>query len=123
MNLNTGLRKSGEYVEYETPKLLSEQSGIEFRHGHGFNFLWWVEGVFRENLGKKYSARMWDDGVGWETDAPKPERYTSFKTYVLEKKCKDKKKMQEYKNFCFPEWEKEGIPKEIIKKLDLDFKI
>lgn len=120
-----GEEKDGEYIEYDKPKILSKQSCIEFRHGHSYNFMWWVEGVFRENLGKHYNARMWDDGCGWIEEPQKLERYESFESYVrtLCKDPNDKKLVKEMKDFKFPDWQLEEIPKELIDKLNLDFKI
>ena len=109
-----------EFVEYDKPKTLSKQSCIEFRHGHSFQFMWWVEGVFRENLGAHYNAQMWDDGTGWLEKA-KPERYETFKSYSSG--CgRTQKEIKAWKKYHF-DWQKDSIPKELIEKLDLDFKV
>jgi hypothetical protein len=120
-----GEEKDGEYTEYDEPKILSKQSCIEFRHGHSYNFMWWVEGVFRENLGKHYDARMWDDGCGWIEEERRLDRYESFESYVrtLCKDPKSKKLVKEMKDFKFPDWQVEDIPKELIDALNLDFKV
>ena len=124
-DVSYGDEKDGEFIEYDKPKILSKQSCIEFRHGHSYNFMWWVEGVFRENLGKHYNARMWDDGTGWIDGPQKMERYESFEAYVrtLCKDTNDKKLVKEMKDFKFPDWQLEEIPKDLIDKLNLDFKI
>lgn len=72
-----GIEINGEYVEYNEPLRLSELSVIEFRHGHGYSFLWWIEGVFRENLAKYYNAQTIDDGDGILIDAC-PEKYETY---------------------------------------------
>jgi len=108
-----------EYKEYKKPKTLSKQSCIEFRHGHAFQFMWWVEGVFRENLGKHYNAQMWDDGTGWLEKA-KPELYKTLESYVTGIGCKTKEQIKAWKKLHF-DWQKDEIPKELIKKLKLDF--
>ena len=54
---------------------------IEFRHGHTFDFMWWVEAVIRENLGQIYGAHMYDDGCEIDPE-PNPERYETFDTFL-----------------------------------------
>lgn len=115
-----GYEENDKWIEYDEPKTISEQSCIEFRHGHSFRFMWWVEGVFRENLGKYYNAKMWDDGVG-ECGPANPERYETFKTY-LNHHAEDKKTLRAQKKHHF-EPQKYAIPVELIKALDLDFDI
>lgn len=68
------------YIEYDQPKILSKNSVIEFRHGHG-NAIYWLEGVFRENIAKKYDALIGDDGYD-ERYPAKPEEYESFEMYA-----------------------------------------
>lgn len=54
---------------------------LEFRHGHTYNFMWWVEGVIRENLGAHYNGYMLDEGA--EIDStPHPEKYASFEIFA-----------------------------------------
>jgi len=106
--------------------LLSTQSCIEFRHGHSFQFMWWVEGVFRENLGKHYNAKMWDDGVG-ECGPANPERYETFQTYAsfhyVDKDGNlNKENLKRWKEIHF-DWQKENIPIELIKTFNLDFEV
>ena len=115
-----GTEKDGKFIEYDEPKILSEQSCIEFRHGHSFRFMWWVEGVFRENLGKHYNAKMWDDGVG-ECGKAEPEKYETFKHYVVRDETNEEN-IKECKEHYLG-YQKETIPVELIKALDLDFKI
>lgn len=114
-----GEMKGDEFVEYKKPKLISKNSVIEFRHGHSYMFMWWVEGVVRENLGKIYKARMFDDGCEIPPK-PNPAKFETFETY-----CrfwgKDKKTVKAIKANKFPVWQK--VPKEIVEKLKLNFKI
>ena len=122
-----GIEEEGkEYIEYDEPKILSTQSCIEFRHGHSFNFMWWVEGVFRENIGKHYNAKMWDDGVG-ECGHANPERYETFQTYAsfnyVDKDGNlNKENLKRWKEIHF-DWQKENIPAELIKTFNLDFEV
>lgn len=110
-----------DYINYDKPTVVSEQSCIEFRHGHSFRFMWWVEGVFRENLGKHYNANMWDDGIG-ECGPPNPEDFETFKKYLAGEGNLTKEELQQSKKINF-DLQKESIPEELIKTLDLDFDI
>lgn len=115
-----GEMKNGEFIEYKNPKIISKNSVLEFRHEHAFRFMWWVEGVIRENLGKIYNARMFDDGC--EMD-PKPntDKFETFETFCVRGE-KNKKIIKELKK-NYLGWQKDDIPKEVIEKLNLDFKI
>jgi hypothetical protein len=104
-----------EFVEYDEPKTLSTQSCIEFRHGHSFQFMWWVEGVFRENLGKHYNAEMYDDGTGWEGPA-KPDRYETFEKYMTNNGKLTKKEINKWLKL-----QMEGAPSELVETLKLNF--
>lgn len=117
-----GEEKDGTYITYDKPKILSKQSCIEFRHGHTFSFMWWVEGVLRENLGKHYNAKMWDDGTGWLDEPPRADQFETFETYIrtLATKVEDVKLIKDHK---LPDWQMENIPKELIDVLKLDFKV
>lgn len=57
-----------------------KDSVIEFRHGHQFPFMWFIEGVIRENLAKDYDAYMVDEGTGTPTQ-PKPENFETFEAF------------------------------------------
>lgn len=114
-----GEMKGKEFVEYDKPKTISTNSVLEFRHGHTFFFMWWVEGVIRENLGKIYSASMFDDGTDINP-TPNPEKYKTFEHYCRKDKA-SKKEIKTIKNHYLPSWQK--VPKELIEKLSLDFKI
>lgn len=120
-NQQWGEEKDGKWIEFDEPKVISKQSCIEFRHGHSFQFMWWVEGLFRENLGVHYNAEMWDDGVG-ECGKPDPERYETFKTYVTRIETKTKAEVKAWKNLHF-NWQKKDIPADLAEKLNLDFEI
>ncbi len=98
-----------DFTKTGKKKVISKQNCIEFRHGHAYNLMWYIEGVFREALGEHYKARMWDDGVGWIEEGPDVKRFESFK---------------KYKNGYMSDLDKEElkeIPKNIIKKLELKF--
>jgi hypothetical protein len=121
-----GYEEDGKWIESDDRTILSKQSCIEFRHGHSFDFMWWVEGVFRENLGKHYNAKMWDDGIG-ECETANPERYETFKTYAsFNYADKDgnlnKENLKKWKEIHF-DWQKDTIPVELIKAFNLDFDI
>lgn len=66
--------ENGNWIEYDNPKIISHNSVIEFRHGHIHSIRWWLEGVFRENLAKKYNALVGDDGHDKRSVA-EPEKY------------------------------------------------
>lgn len=69
------------YVEYEEPKLICKNSVIGFRHMHGIDIFWWLEGVFRENLAKKYNALVGDDAYD-ERYPSKSEDYETFYKFI-----------------------------------------
>lgn len=54
---------------------------IEFRHGHGYNCLWWIENQIREQLAEKYKARCYDDGIGWYER--EYVHYPTYREYLL----------------------------------------
>ena len=53
---------------------------ITFRHGHGLNFMWWIEYEIREELAKLYNAVSKDDGYEGK-DPPCLERFDSYIEY------------------------------------------
>jgi hypothetical protein len=81
MALTFWLSDENEYDESGTPNVLLKQSVIEFRHGHSYSFLWWIEGVFRENLAKHYGAQTRDDG-DWVLRDACPEDYETYEIYA-----------------------------------------
>jgi hypothetical protein len=121
-----GYEEDGKWIDSDDKTILSKQSCIEFRHGHSFRFMWWVEGVFRENLGKHYNAKMWDDGIG-ECEPANPKKYETFKSYLTSDeegydKNVNKEKLKQWKDFEFG-LQKDAIPVELINALNLDFEI
>lgn len=50
---------------------------IEFRHGHAWHFLWWIEDEIRNFFASKYNAEQWDDGIG-----KMPTKSTSYFCYA-----------------------------------------
>jgi hypothetical protein len=111
--------------EEEDGKLVSKDSVLEFRHGHGWQFMWWVEGVVRENLGKIYNAQMFDEGCEIEPK-PVPEHYETFEIFCSTKPdCtpKEKKYVKQSKRMWLPDYQLEELPKELIEGLNLDFKV
>lgn len=111
--------------EEEDGKLVSKDSVLEFRHGHSWQFMWWVEGIVRENLGKIYNARMFDDGCEIEPK-PVPDHYETFEIFCSTKPdCtpKEKKEIKQSKRMWIPDYQLKVIPKEIIETFNLDFKI
>lgn len=104
----------------EEGNIISKDTCLEFRHGHYFHFMWWVEGVFRENLGKHYNAKMFDEGVG-DCGEPEPERFSSFREYVVgDETDKDIIERIKYINFAI---QKDEVPADLVMKLDLDFNV
>lgn len=60
---------------------------IEFRHGHSFDFLWWLEREFTLYLKEAFPGKTVDDGIGeYEIE---PTHYSTYYEY-LEAKYKDK---------------------------------
>jgi hypothetical protein len=45
---------------------------VEFRHGHAYDILWWIEYEIREAVGRELGAAMFDDGAGYYGDPLKP---------------------------------------------------
>ena len=91
------------------PRKVASRNIIEFRHGHTFDFMWWVEGVIRETLGEIYQGEMWDDGCDI-SPTPKPQKYETFERF-----CAGNKK------FWLNRHQKKHIPLDLIKGLNLDF--
>lgn len=55
---------------------------IEFRHGHAYGFLWWVEHEIREELACLYDAYSVDDAIN-ELEAPDKSRYDTYRDYLV----------------------------------------
>jgi hypothetical protein len=53
---------------------------VEFRHGHSYDILWWIEYEIREEVGCALNARMFDDGVG-DCGKPRTDRYDTLAEY------------------------------------------
>jgi len=113
-----GEMKRGEFVEYDKPKLIRKNSVIEFRHGHTYQFMWWVEGVIRENLGEIYGARMFDDGCDINPK-PNPAKFETFEKFC--DKIKGEGTIKGTKDWYLPDYQRKAIPKEVTEKLNLDF--
>lgn len=54
---------------------------IEFRHGHVYQFLWWVEYEIREELACRYDAWSVDDS-DFKFDQPQQERFNTYEDYL-----------------------------------------
>jgi len=53
------------FQEYNTTGKTGERiKAIEFRHGHPYRILYWIESYIRASLAKKYNCKAWDDGIG-----------------------------------------------------------
>ena len=118
-----GKEVDGKYEEYPEPIFISENTRLIFEHGHSFGFMYYVEGVLRENLGKLFDGEMYDDG-GEIDPVPHPEDYLSFKQHCLlnDSRWEEKSgKKWNTKNWLFPQDRKKITPQEIIDKLELDF--
>lgn len=76
--------------KYGNPETFDPETGtwgemlpcIEFRHGHAYRFLWWVEHEIREELACLYDAYSVDDATG-ELEAPDKSRYVSYRDYLV----------------------------------------
>jgi len=55
---------------------------IEFRHGHSYDILWWIEHEIREAIGRELKGWMFDDGVG-EIGEPDKRTYSSYYDYQM----------------------------------------
>ena len=53
---------------------------IEFRHGHSYEMLWWIEHEIREAVGRELDGCMFDDGVGIMGE-PDPDTYATYMEY------------------------------------------
>lgn len=60
-NKEFGSGEGKDYVEYDEPKILSTKSVIEFRHGHGNPFMWWLEKPFMYEFAKAFDGKIFDD--------------------------------------------------------------
>ena len=112
----------GVWQEYINPITLSENSVIEFRHGHGgVDFLWWVESVFRHNLAHIYNGKITDDGHELVED-PNTEKVKDYWTYITHGYDLSDKKVVES---LHKRWSgnkilsEELIPKELSEKYNL----
>lgn len=54
---------------------------IEFRHGHSWPFLWWVEYEIREELAVRYDAKVMDDSDG-KLGRSQKERFATYSEYM-----------------------------------------
>jgi hypothetical protein len=75
-------RERYEYDEEkdEEGELIDKLPCIEFKHGHGSQFLWWLEYEIREELATRYNCTIADDGDG-EENPPHTKRYNTFYEY------------------------------------------
>lgn len=102
---------NGYFEEFDEKKLICKNCVLEFRHGGGSSLRWWLEGVFRENLGEIYNGKIGDDGYDEKT-IPEPNKYKSFYDYINE-------------NWNFTKNEKingktiENLLKEFYKNIDI----
>ena len=56
---------------------------VEFRHGHSWRILWWIEWEIRNAVAKALGARMYDDAYYKEGgEAPLNETYPSYVRYM-----------------------------------------
>lgn len=81
---------------------------LEFRHGHGADFFWWVEYEVREQLAVKYGLKANDDGIG----DYKPE-YKPYKTLIEYLNGTRASYLKELAS-----WHYEVLPKSLWKYLD-----
>lgn len=78
------LRSDNKFgMSFWLDKTYKKEPCIEFRHGHGSNFFWWIEYEIREELGLRYDAIMADDGDNRRTK-PKKKRYSFYSEYARE---------------------------------------
>lgn len=113
----------GEWIEHDEFILVNKNSTVSFRHGHSHRSLWWVEGVFRENLAKMYNTVVVDDSDGIEEE-PNPGKYESYALYCsagydltkIEDVLSCKKTIDLHRTMDFGE-----INEDIIKELNLNW--
>lgn len=55
---------------------------IEFRHGHAWGILWWIEQEIREDLAARYKAVQYDDAQV-EPTPNRPERFDTYSAYQV----------------------------------------
>lgn len=102
--------------EYGDPATYNEEDGtwgrmlpcIEFRHGHAFRFLWWVEYEIREELACRYNAYSVDDGCdGCDGNTPSKERYENYRDYLVKGRWEQIKADHEWRSFVNAELNRE----------------
>lgn len=105
--------------EYGDPESFDEKTEtwsrmlpcIEFRHGHAYRFMWWVEYEIREELARLYDAYSVDDATG-EFDPPQLERYDTYRDYLVRTRWADLEADPAWKDFLNNEmdFEREALP-------------
>jgi hypothetical protein len=112
-----------EYGDPETFDEATEKWGrmlpcIEFRHGHAYQFMWWVEYEIREELARLYNAQVVDDGLGTfdppQLD-PQLERYDTYRDYLVRTRWDELESDPAWKEFLNRQMdiEREALPDEL----------
>jgi len=73
--------KDDIYTEYVEPKVITKKSVLEFRHGYGFSFMWWLEGVITIEFQKQLGGEFYDDGFEGKYEKPE-KKYETFYSFI-----------------------------------------
>lgn len=73
------------HPKLESPRMfwIEHSKKLEVRHGCGSQFAWWIDTLLRHFLASKLDGVITDDGFN-ERVKGTPEKYLSFKQYMIE---------------------------------------
>lgn len=80
-NIEYGEVIDEKYVEYVEPKVISKQSVIQIRHGHGSCFFTWLDYFINASLGFHYDCLVGDEGYE-QRDKADEKQLQSFYEYL-----------------------------------------
>lgn len=121
-----GQEIEGKWVDYPKPKIISKNSVIEFRHGHGWDIMWWMEHPFMYAFIQEFGGAAYDDGIGEEPYEIHDETFPEYLDRVFVKKAEKKETTPSLKKYflgkkkIFKTMELPFLPKKLVKDLQLD---
>lgn len=84
--LNDFTYQESEKEDEEKYVTLWEGKCISFQHGHGTQFMWWVDFALEEFIATRLEGEMYDDGVGYMKGYPKGDK-ENFTDYLIKQAC------------------------------------